>query len=287
MSKVIYKYTKPLKWLAIFELLIIPYVTKPDWCIKKFKGTPDYEHCGFNINFTNEPEFAGDDEYTILGYPSSRITKLDPKTEAIYDSVSFVILLFFTIIRLFLKRATKTAIIRSGVISLTLIILLVENIFTITQEYPRHIMHEVLSFLILIAFIRSLRESWKRIMLVIWDSLSIMIIILSYITFFSLLGFTLFSNDGYTDPAEYFEDIPSTMFNVYVMFTTSNFPDILFPFWKINNSTAILMCGFLLIGLYMLLNFMLAVFYNSYKQQIERKIAKYDSMRKDFLNLEF
>ena len=93
-----------------------------------------------------------------------------------------------------------------------------------------------------------------------------MIIILSYITFFSLIGFTLFSNDGYKDPAEYFEDIPSTMFNVYVMFTTSNFPDILFPFWKINNSSAILMVGFLLFGLYMLVNFMLAVFYNSYKQ---------------------
>jgi cytochrome bd-type quinol oxidase subunit 2 len=106
-----------------------------------------------------------------------------------------------------------------------------------------------------------------------------MIIILSYITFFSLIGFALFSNDGYKDPAEYFEDIPTTMFNVYVMFTTSNFPDILFPFWKINNSSAILMVGFLLIGLYMLLNFMLAVFYNSYKQQIEKKISKYDNMR--------
>ena len=100
----------------------------------------------------------------------------------------------------------------------------------------------------------------------VWDSKAIMVIILAYITFYSLLGFTLFANDSYLDPAKYFDDIPSTMFNIYVLFTTSNFPDILFPFWKVNNWTALFFTGFLLIGLYMLLNFMLAVFYNSYKQ---------------------
>ena len=268
VTKKIYKYTKFLKWIAILELLVSPYVTKPNWCIEKFKGTPDYEFCGFNIQVIDDklPEYGTDEEYTVLGYPSSRITKLEPETEAVLDSISFLILLFFTLIRLFLKRATKTAIIRSGVISLTLLVLVIENMFTVFRGYPRHTLHAVLSFLILIVFIRSLRDSWKRIILVVADSLAIMIIILSYITFFALLGFTLFSNELYNDPAEYFEDIPSTIFNVYVMFTTSNFPDILFPFWKVNNSSAVLMVAFLMIGLYMLLNFMLAVFYNSYKQ---------------------
>ena len=73
------------------------------------------------------------------------------------------------------------------------------------------------------------------------------------------------------------------MYNVYVMFTTSNFPDILFPFWKTNNITALYFIGFLLVGLYMLLNLMLAVFYNSFKKQIEKKINKYDAIREDFL----
>ena len=72
-----------------------------------------------------------------------------------------------------------------------------------------------------------------------------------------------------------------------MLFTTSNFPDILFPFWKVDNSSGIFFVGFLLIGLYMLLNLMLAVFYNSYKAQVERKIAKYDSLREEFLRKEF
>jgi len=71
------------------------------------------------------------------------------------------------------------------------------------------------------------------------------------------------------------------------LFTTSNFPDILFPYWKVNNLTAIYFIGFLLIGLYMLLNLMLSVFYNSYKHQFEKKIEKYDNMRREFLQQEF
>lgn len=77
------------------------------------------------------------------------------------------------------------------------------------------------------------------------------------------------------------------MWNVYVLFTTSNFPDILFPFWKVNGISVLYFIAFLLIGLYMLLNLMLAVFYNSYKQQVERKIAKYDTLREEFLKKEF
>lgn len=114
-------------------------------------------------------------------------------------------------------------------------------------------------------FIRSLRDSWKRMFLVIWDSMPIMIIIFSYIMFFSLLGYTLFDNPEYDDDAGYFTGIHESLFSVYVLFTTSNFPDIIFPFWAVNNWTALYFIIFLLVGLYMLLNLMLAVFYNSYK----------------------
>ena len=118
----------------------------------------------------------------------------------------------------------------------------------------------------MLIFIRSLRESWKRIFIVIKASAAIMALIFAYLIVMALLGYTLFGgNVTYYDPADYFADIPTTIFNVYVLFTTSNFPDILFPFWKIHNFSAVYFVGFLLIGLYLLLNLMLAVFYNSYK----------------------
>lgn len=111
-----------------------------------------------------------------------------------------------------------------------------------------------------------------------------MVIIVAYLIFFSLVGFALFAHPlYYDDPVGYFGTITETIYNVYVLLTTSNFPDILFPFWKSNNFTALYFIGFLLIGLYMLMNLMLAVFYNSYKTQIEKKISKYDTIREDFL----
>ena len=115
-----------------------------------------------------------------------------------------------------------------------------------------------------------------------------MVLIVANLVVWALLGYLLFSsNILYNDPEGYFADIPTTIFNVYVLFTTSNFPDILFPFWKVNNLSAIYFVSFLLIGLYLLLNLMLAVFYNSYKQQIEKKISKYDELRAKFLEDEF
>ena len=88
----------------------------------------------------------------------------------------------------------------------------------------------------------------------------------------SLVGYTIFNSTRFNDPAGSFDTITTTIFNVYVLFTTENFPDVMFPFWEVTNWSAIYFVGFLLIGLYMLLNLMLAVFYNSYKTRLEAKI---------------
>jgi hypothetical protein len=110
---------------------------------------------------------------------------------------------------------------------------------------------------------------------VVLDSLAIMVIIVSYILFASLIAFILFSSTTENDDG-FFDDIPATFFNTYVLFTTSNFPDIMIPFWPKFNSSALFFITFLVVGLYMLMNLMLAVFYNSYKTQTEKKIEKYD-----------
>jgi hypothetical protein len=79
------------------------------------------------MNFMDQDEYGTEDEYKILGYPSSRIYKLKPKTTAILNMLTFSILIYFTLIRLFLKVTTKTAIMRSTIISSALFILVIEN----------------------------------------------------------------------------------------------------------------------------------------------------------------
>ena len=114
-----------------------------------------------------------------------------------------------------------------------------------------------------------------------------MLMLISYMVFAGLLGFVLFNSEIYADEEGYFDEIPMTIFNIYVLFTTSNFPDIMFPYWKLHNWAAFYFVGFLLLGLYMGLNLMLAVFYNSFRHQVEKKINKYDKIREEFLSKEF
>ena len=101
---------------------------------------------------------------------------------------------YFTILRLFLKKVTKTARIRSLAISIQLIFLIISNILVIANGHKLGFMYIVISFLVLMFFIRSLRESWKRIALVIYDSTTILLVIVSYIIYFSLIGFAFFNN---------------------------------------------------------------------------------------------
>lgn len=193
-------------------------------------------------------------------------------------------MLYFTIMRLFLKKATKTARFRALFISVVLIYLIVLNMLEIFADYGKSRVQPVLTFFILFFFIRTLREQWRQIFMVVFDSTQIMVIIVSFIMFFSFIGFILFSSSNNEYPEnDYFENIPGSIFNVYVLFTTSNFPDIMLPFWPVHNLTALFFIGFLLVGLYMLLNLMLAVFYNSFKTRVEAKIDKYDNMRREFL----
>lgn len=70
-AKQLYKLTKPLKYLALIELVLVPFVTKPRWCIDLFKGTSDYDTCGYNPNFIAEAAAQGHDDYLLVGYPSS------------------------------------------------------------------------------------------------------------------------------------------------------------------------------------------------------------------------
>ena len=80
---------------------------------------------------------------------------------------------------------------------------------------------------------------------------------------------------------------PDAIFNVYILLTDSNFPDMLFPYWRVTNTAAIFYVAYLCIGMFMLLNLLLAVFFNNYKQIIEMKIRKFDDSRLEFLAKEF
>jgi len=109
-----------------------------------------------------------------------------------------------------------------------------------------------------------------------------------YVICFSTIAHIWFTdNPTYNDPNGYFKTFYSSLFNTYVLFTTSNFPDIIIPFWKASNVSGLFFILFLGLSLYIMLNLMLAVMVLSYSELIEKKLAINDNIRNQYILSEF
>jgi len=81
--------------------------------------------------------------------------------------------------------------------------------------------------LYLVVITRLIREYVIRYMLVMRDTLPMVVFILIYILFFSWMGERIFS--GTLEGVQYFGSFPDAFFNMFILMTTSNFPDIMLP----------------------------------------------------------
>ena len=59
-----------------------------------------------------------------------------------------------------------------------------------------------------------------------------------------------------------------------ILLTTANFPDIALPSYRVSYWSMLFFVSFLVIGLYLMLNFLLANVYNQFKVRVEQKHEK-------------
>ena len=137
-AKKFYKIFKFTKYLALLELIFMPFFTKPLWCVRKFTGTELSDTCGHKYEYTfdkvEEMNKDRPEDDQIVWYPSSNIIFLDPKQQAALDILAYLVLVIFTVLRLFLKRVTKTAMIRTTVLGVLLFYLIVSSILIIAID---------------------------------------------------------------------------------------------------------------------------------------------------------
>jgi two pore calcium channel protein len=72
-----------------------------------------------------------------------------------------------------------------------------------------------------------------------------------------------------------------------VLLTTSNFPDVMMPAYKESRLYAIFFIVYLIFGLYLLMNMLLAMFYANYKKRSEDTLLKFVDERRTFLETKF
>jgi uncharacterized protein YqhQ len=111
----------------------MPFFTKPLWCIEKFKDSEKLDMCGHKDGYNYNIVKAKNEKEKTNWYPSSNIYFIDPITQAKLDLAVFCILLIFVILRLFLKKRSKTSIIRSLILGGLLLYLIIWSILIITK----------------------------------------------------------------------------------------------------------------------------------------------------------
>ncbi|XP_065173158.1 two pore channel protein 1-like isoform X2 [Atheta coriaria] len=103
-------------------------------------------------------------------------------------------------------------------------------------------------------FIRQIFQSLPPIL----DMLGLL---LFFVSSYALLGYYLFS-DHHRNP--FFRTLPDSFVSMFVLLTTANFPDVMMPSYAISKWNAIFFISYISTVLYVLMNLMLAVVYETF-----------------------
>ena len=109
--------------------------------------------------------------------------------------------------------------------------------------------------------------------------------IIIFILYFGWLGERLFR--GTVEGVEYFSDFPTSCWSLLVLLTTANFPDVMLPAYQENRFYAFFFVTYLVLGLYLFMNLLLAIFYSNYKTRYDQQLNKFVHQRTNYLNCKF
>jgi hypothetical protein len=126
-----------------------------------------------------------------------------------------------------------------------------------------------INIVFLFSFFRNLREVWIEIAKVIYGSSTMFVIVLCFLLFYSLLGYTLFSSNQLSDS---FADPFPALYSAFGMYTEATYPNIQIPYFIENRLSAIYFWLFMCISVFLLANLLLAVIFNNYKRILNLKI---------------
>ena len=103
-----------------------------------------------------------------------------------------------------------------------------------------------------------------------YDSIQMIGFITMYVLFFGFLGMRIF--EGTVEGVSYFSTYVDSIFNMLVLLTTTNYPDIMLPAYSTNRLMSLYFIVYLLLGLFLILNILMALFYNNYKTRYENTL---------------
>ncbi|XP_075754325.1 two pore channel protein 1 isoform X2 [Pelodiscus sinensis] len=123
-------------------------------------------------------------------------------------------------------------------------------------------------FLVDCRYCGAVRRNLRQIFQSLPPFIDILLLLLFFMVIFAILGFYLFS-PNHSDP--YFNTLENSLVNLFVLLTTSNFPDVMMPSYSRNPWSCVFFIVYLSIELYFIMNLLLAVVLDTFSDIEKRK----------------
>ncbi|XP_059903844.1 two pore segment channel 3 isoform X2 [Gadus macrocephalus] len=123
---------------------------------------------------------------------------------------------------------------------------------------------------------RQLRRAFRSIRNALPQILSVFLLFIFSILIFSLMALKLFGKRGLKTNSgkPYFTNFLEIVFDLYVLVTTANSPDIMMPAYNASSFFAVFFVIFILINTYIFMSVFLAVVYNNYKKYLKEEVRQ-------------
>ncbi|EXB37992.1 Two pore calcium channel protein 1 [Morus notabilis] len=257
--------------LNYFALVILNFLEKPLWC---YKSTTAYS--------------CSDRDYYFLG----QLPYLTGWESLIYEGITLVILIVHTFFplsyegaRIYWKRPLNQFKV------FCLLILVADLLFYILYLSPvalDSLPFRIAPYIRVVFFIlniRELRSSSVILAGMLGTYLNVMALSALFLLFASWVAYVMFEDtqQGKT----LFTSYGTTLYQMFVLFTTSNNPDVWIPAYKVSRWYCLYFVLYVLLGVYFFTNLILAVVYDSFKGELAKQVSEMDEMRKRTLEKAF
>eukprot|EP01028_Stygiella_incarcerata_P001472 TRINITY_DN125_c0_g1_i1.p1 TRINITY_DN125_c0_g1~~TRINITY_DN125_c0_g1_i1.p1 ORF type:complete len:775 (+),score=143.52 TRINITY_DN125_c0_g1_i1:84-2327(+) len=202
-------------------------------------------------------------------------------------AIELLILAVYIAEILLLYSTVPTKIFRSDQWTIGFIVLIIINfldVFTyylgVTFRWSRYCRPYYLAW-----HVPLLRSSLKDIRKTIPNVIEVAILVAVLIFLYTIFCVVLYLDTEEGDT--YFDGFADGAFNLLVCLTTANYPDVMMPAYSSDRTNAIVFVSFLLIGLYFLMNLVLAVIYNQYRKHLKEGVIRNVLMQREVLDRAF
>ncbi|VFR02665.1 unnamed protein product [Cuscuta campestris] len=254
--------------LNCFSMIVLNFLEKPLWCSKQSAYT------------------CSDREYYFLG----QLPYLSHTESLIYEGVTLLILMahvLFPISYEGFQIYWRSILNRLKVLLLLVLVAdLVVYVLSIAGLY--YLPFRAAPYLRVVFFILNIRELGDSILILagmLGTYLNVMVLSVLFLLFCSWLGYVIFEDTQQGKTV--FSSYSATLSQMFVLFTTSNNPDVWIPAYKESRWYCLFFVLYVLLGVYFVTNLILAVVYDSFKSELAKRVAEKDRVRLRILRKAF